>query len=243
MKTKRINLISGPRNISTALMYSFGNRHDTIAIDEPMYAHYLLNNEVGHPGEAETLASLPHTMSEIKKKLIFNPLPEGKSIYFIKNMAHHFEGVADRDFILELDNVFLIRDPYQLIASFSQVIPNPTMLDIGLENEWELFEWLQQKGKTPIVLDSNEILRNPTKVLAELCARLDIPFLEAMLAWKAGPRPYDGVWAPYWYANVHQSTGFVKQETSKRTLAANLTDLYEAAKVFYNKLSEFSIKA
>jgi hypothetical protein len=236
---KRIHLISGPRNISTALMYSFGNRTDFSVVDEPMYAHYLLHNPIEHPGQEETLKSLPHSMEEIKKQLIFKPLSANQPYYFIKNMAHHFEGVKDIRFLLALDNLFLIRDPYQLIASFAQVIPNPTMLDIGLKKEWELFEYLQDHGKTPFVLDSNSVLADPENKLKQLCTALDIPFSEQMLKWEAGPRKEDGVWAKYWYANVHKSTGFAKQKTSSRVLEKRLYPLYEEAKIYYDKLAAF----
>lgn len=138
---KCTQLISGPRNISTALMYSFANRSDCSVADEPFYAHYLLHNLVEHPGKVETLASLPHTLEDIKSQFIFQTLSPKRPIYFIKNMAHHFEEIDDPTFMLNLDPLFLIRDPYQLIASFAQVIPNPTMLDIGLKLEWELFEY------------------------------------------------------------------------------------------------------
>ncbi len=235
MKTKRINLISGPRNISTALMYSFANRSDTEVVDEPMYAYYLTHTGVDyHPGTQSILESQPGDIEQVKDQLIFQALEE--PIYFIKGMAHHYEDV-DLKFLLELSNVFLIRDPHQLIASFAQVIETPTMRDIGLKREWEIARYLIDQGKQPIVLDSNDILSDPQGQLSELCTKLDIPFSDQMLSWKAGPIKQDGCWAEHWYSNVWKSTGFQKQKTSSRELPQHLTGLYEESLKYYNLLN------
>lgn len=238
--TKRIHLISGPRNISTALMYSFGNRQDCSVVDEPMYGVYLSKHDVPHPGKEETLASLPHSMEEVKQTSIFRDYPT--DLVFLKNMAHHFIDVS-HDFIYDLDNVFLIRNPKQLIASFAQVIENPTMQDIGLEKEYKLFQdVIANSKKQALVLDSGILLSDPKRILQLLCEKLEIPFSDAMLSWKAGPRKEDGAWAKYWYANVHKSTGFSKQKTSERALPAHLEELYISAKEYYDKLYEHAIR-
>ena len=235
--TKRINLISGPRNISTALMYSFANRADTEVIDEPMYAYYLNHTGITyHPATEDILSALPHYMDEVKKHCIFNDV--AKAVYFIKGMAHHYEGV-ELTFLEDLTNVFLIRDPYQLIASFAQVIENPTMKDIGLQREWEICKYLIDQGKEPIVIDSNDTLSDPKQMLTNLCQRIGIPFDDDMLSWTAGPIDQDGVWAKHWYKNVWASTGFQKQKTSTRVLPKRLDDLYQESLAYYNLLSNY----
>jgi len=234
MMTKRINLISGPRNISTALMYSFANRDDTRVVDEPMYGYYLKHTGIDyHPGREETLASLPNDMVKVKEDLIFQPLD--LPVYFIKGMAHHYIDVQ-LDFLKDLTNVFLIRDPYQLIASFAEVVEHPTMLDIALEMEWQIYDYLISQGQKPIVIDSNTILTDPEQELQLLCEKLEIPFDRSMLSWPSGPIPEDGVWAKYWYQNVWKSTGFEKQETSSRTLSKSLEPLYQESLIYYNRL-------
>ncbi len=237
---KRIQLISGPRNLSTALMYSFQNRGDTRVLDEPMYAHYLSKNNVDHPGKKEILNSQFSEIKKVKDEVLFKNYPI--DYLFIKNMAHHFIGI-DWNFILEMENIIYIRNPKQLIASFAKVIDQPTLQDIGIELEYQLYEFLIENNKTPIILDSGELLKNPQKILQLICAKLRIPFTEKMLHWEAGPRKEDGVWAKYWYANVHQSTGFAKQKTSDRPLPNQLLPLYEKAMQFYKPLFEKSIKA
>ena len=238
--TKRINLISGPRNISTALMYSFGNRKDTSVVDEPMYAYYLHNTGIDHPGKEAVLDSLPIDLDKVKSQLLLKQVET--PLYFIKNMAHHFI-MTDWSFILNMANVFLIRDPKKLIHSFAKVIPSPSLDDIGLKKEVELFDYLKDNDQDVVVMDSEEVLKNPRKVLNELCQKLKIPFDEDMLKWAPGPRAYDGSWAKYWYSNVHQTEGFQKNITKPVTLKKELMPVYEQALPFYNKLKEVAIAA
>ena len=235
----RINLISSPRNISTALMYSFAQRSDTIVVDEPFYAYYLSIRPVNHPGRDEIVASMETDKSKVVEKLL--TIPENRAL-FIKNMAHHLIDI-DQRFFLNVRNVFLIRSPKQLIASFAQVIAQPTMDDIGVRKQHELFRALQVNGQAPLVLDSGELLKDPGGVLAKLCAQVKLPFESAMLSWKPGPRPEDGVWAKHWYANVHRSSGFERQPTSDRPLPDFLVPLYEEAMPLYKNMFDHAIKA
>lgn len=238
---KRLHLISGPRNISTALMYSFGNRENTTVIDEPMYAHYLVNHpDINHPGRDEIIESQSTDIEDIISKMSSENCDT--DILFIKNMAHHLVS-RDWSFLLDMINIFLIRNPRQLIASFAQVIQSPSMLDIGIEVEYEIFEYLQNHNQKCVVLDSNEVLKNPKNVLSQLCSAVGINFDPNMLQWPSGPKEEDGVWARYWYDNVHQSTGFVKQETSSRAFPEELLPLLENAQKYYDLLCAHSIKA
>jgi len=238
--TKRIHLISGPRNISTALMYSFGNREDCTIIDEPLYANYLTVTGKSHPGRDETLKSQNSDYNTVYEDVMLKEY--STPFVFLKNMAHHLLEAKEND-IAPFHNLFLIRDPAQLIQSFSKVIPNPTLLDIGLEEELKWYKIAQDNGFKATILDSNEVLKDPKVVLSKLCDSLDIPFDEAMLSWKAGPRKEDGVWAKYWYKSVHESTGFKKWEPSKPKLETHLIHLYEKALPLYNTLFENAIKA
>ena len=231
---KIIHLISGPRNISTALMYSFGNRPDMDIIDEPYYGYYLKTfTYIEHPGKEEVLQTMALEPSEIQTALDQHNL-DNHSL-FIKNMAHHMEGL-DWDMCANYYNLFLIRNPKQLIASFAQVIKEPTMQDIGLRLEFEILEYLNEKGYAFTVVDSNDILKDPKLMLTELCDRIGIEFKKEMLNWESGPRKEDGCWAKYWYANVHQSTGFSKQKTSSREFPKRLQPLLDEANFYYEKL-------
>ncbi|MEQ8904596.1 sulfotransferase family protein [Ekhidna sp.] len=233
-----INLISGPRNISTALMYSFAQHSKIKVVDEPFYAHYLIHTGLDHPGREETIASMSADAAEVLKEI--HALEKAHEIVFLKNMAHHHEGL-EWSYLNNMRNVFLIRDPKQLIASFAQVIPNPTIQDIGLKHEVELLDYLIENGTNPpVVIDSNDILKDPSDGLSSLCGQLGISFEKQMLSWKNGAIPEDGVWAKYWYKNVHNSTGFAKQKTSERPLPTHCEGLYEESLPFYEKLRKLT---
>lgn len=231
---KVINLISGPRNLSTALMYSFAQREDTTVLDEPFYGYYLQNGtfESEHPSQYEIL----QTMELKEEKVVegINLLSKKENI-FVKGMAHHFL-TETPSFIMNWENVILIRHPKKLITSFSKVINTPTLNDIGIKKASELFLFLKKNGKTPIVIDSDELLKNPEVYLKKLCNLLDIPFTEKMLQWKKGGIPEDGVWAKHWYGNVHNSEGFAIQKSSSQPLPEHLEPLLEEALPYYEIL-------
>ena len=234
---KYLHLISGPRNISTALMYSFAQRSDTLAVDEPFYAVYFSKTDVDHPGKAEVLKAQSASEEKVSAEVFRK---HEKPVFFIKNMAHHIEVMDNHDFLSKCINIFLIRNPKQIIASYAQVINNPVMRDIGIEYEWKLFDELNDPKS--IVLDSGLLLENPESVLKQVCERAGIAFEKQMLTWPSGPKSYDGVWAPHWYANVHKSSGFEKQPTSERPLPDQLKPLAEQADVYYKKLLQHAIR-
>ncbi|MEL6536547.1 MAG: sulfotransferase family protein [Bacteroidota bacterium] len=237
---KRIHLISGPRNISTALMYSFAQRPDTRVVDEPLYAHYLATHpEVDHPGREEILRSMSQDWREVVNQVILGAYD--REVVFLKGMAHHLVNM-ELDWLPQLTNLFLIRDPKQLIASFAQVIEQPVLRDIGLQESYRLWSQLDANGHRPVVLDSNELLKDPAAMLPRLCEALGISADDAMLSWKPGSRPEDGVWAKYWYQNVHASTGFKKQETSDRSFPKHLKPLLDEAMPYYEHLSANALK-
>ncbi|MGI8949969.1 MAG: hypothetical protein ACR2FN_00145 [Chitinophagaceae bacterium] len=240
MNTKRICLWSSPRNISTALMYSFAQRPDTIVFDEPLYAHYLRVTNADHPGKKEILESQEQHGEKIIQEIILKNYE--KPIVFFKQMTHHLVELNE-DFLNKVSNIIFIRDPKQIISSYAQVRSNVTMQDIGIKNQWELFNKLNDQFLHPIVLDSNEILKAPEKTLINLCDALEIKFYKEMLHWQAGPKKYDGIWAKYWYQNVHQSTGFEKQKTSERILPDYFEPLYNESKKYYDQLVQHSLKA
>lgn len=235
-----LNLVSGPRNVSTALMYSFAQRSDTVVTDEPFYGVYLSRSGVDHPGADAVLRALPADENVVRAQLT---AAHTKAVLFVKNMAHHMEAL-DQPLIAGSRNIFLIRHPLRILLSYSEVMPDPTMRDIGIAYQHALFEQLRDKGDDPLVVDSGELLKDPPAVLSQLCRRCGLDYEQRMAHWPPGPKPYDGVWAPYWYVNVHRSTGFTAPSPApSRTLSPHLNALYEDARRLYEKLRPFSLKA
>lgn len=235
----RIHLISGPRNISTALMYSFAQRKDTVVVDEPFYGYYLAHTGIEHPGREEILNTMLTNPASIIEEVIFGDYQS--EVVFFKNMAKHLVGF-DISFYEELDNVFLIRDPARLITSFAKVVPEVTEAEIGLKHACQLFKDLKSKGLAPLVLNSDLVLRNPPLVLSKLCAALHIPYDSSMLNWAPGARLEDGIWAKYWYANVHKSSGFQAWQPAQTELPEQYRELLEEVQPYYDYLNQYAIK-
>ena len=238
-KTKRICLWSGPRNVSTALMYSFAQRKDTRVHDEPLYAHYLKNTGAKeyHPGAKEVLADMENDGEKVIEMMMGE---HGKGVVFFKNMTHHLLGL-DRSFMKNVTNVMLTRDPVEMLPSFAKVISSPTMADVGYALHIELLEYFTKNGIRPIVLDSKKILLAPRKVLSQLCTEAGIPFDENMLKWEMGARPEDGSWAKYWYGNIHRSTGFMEYKTKTAPFPERLRPLLDACLPHYERLEKLAI--
>lgn len=238
----RICLWSGPRNLSTALMYSFAQRDDTVVYDEPLYAHYLSKTPARayHPGAEEVIATMENNGETVVRDLILGEQP--KPVAFFKHMTHHLV-YLDQDFLSKTVNVLLTRDPVDMLPSFAAQVETPSLGDVGYKLHTELLAYLRGIGQNPPVLDSKQILLNPRKVLGALCDQIGIPFQEAMLSWPAGARPEDGSWAQYWYASLHRSTGFGTYTPKTTPFPERLRPLLEESMPYYQQLSALAIKA
>jgi hypothetical protein len=204
----RIAMWSGPRNISTAMMRAWENRGDTAVIDEPFYAHYLVETGVEHPGREEVIATQDTDAAKVAAMLT-GPIPGGMPIWYQKHMTQHMLPDTPLDWLDGVSNCFLIREPAAVVASFTIQRPDAAAWELGFEQQARLFDHVCDKlGEAPPVLDAADVLKDPPGILNALCAKLGAPFSERMLHWPAGPRASDGVWAPHWYAAVERSTGF-----------------------------------
>jgi hypothetical protein len=208
MSGLKLAVWSGPRNISTAMMRSWGNRPDTAVIDEPLYANYLLATGIDHPGRDEIIAAGETNWRRVVRMLT-GPIPGGRAIWYQKHMTHHMRPALETDWFADLKHAFLIRDPREVILSYAKTRPSITSEDIGVMQQVQLYERIRSEvDPDPVVIDAGEFLRRPEAHLRAWCERLGVEFLDAMLSWPAGPRDTDGVWAPYWYEEVQKSTGF-----------------------------------
>jgi hypothetical protein len=227
----RIAMWSGPRNLSTALLRSFGARGDTTVVDEPLYAHYLVATGLDHPGRDEVIASQPTRWQDVAAALT-GPLPAGVRVHYQKHMTHHLLPEIGRAWIGRLRNAFLIRDPDHVVASYAKVRGQPTLADLGYVQQAEIF-----RAYGGPVVDAADLLRDPPGVLRRLCAALGVAFDPAMLSWPPGRRDTDGVWAPHWYAAVETSTGFAPYDPRRPEVPDRLRWLADAARPYYAELA------
>ncbi|GGK81275.1 branched chain amino acid aminotransferase [Mangrovihabitans endophyticus] len=222
---------SGPRNISTAMMRSFGSRADTVVVDEPLYAHYLAVTGLDHPGRDAVLAGQPHRWQDVAAALT-GPVPGDATVFYQKHMAHHLLPGVGRSWLGALTHAYLIRDPEHVVSSYARVRGEPEMADLGYPQQAEIF----RRYGGPVI-DAADVLRDPARVLRRLCDALGIGFDPAMLSWPPGPRDTDGVWAPHWYAAVNESTGFAAYDPAPADVPARLRPLVAAARPYYEGLS------
>lgn len=230
--TIRICLWSGPRNISTTLMYSFAQRQDTRVFDEPLYAHYLRHTDADtyHPGAEEVLASMENDGQKVIEMMLEM---KDRPVVFFKNMTHHLRGL-NYDFLKNVTNLILIRNPLEMIPSFGKVIENPTMQDLGYEAQAKLIDYFEKNQIKYIVLDAKNVLLNPESVLTACCDTIGIPFDKSMLQWEKGSRNEDGSWAKYWYKNIHNSTGFKPYQPPAAPFPTRYNDLLKKCQKIYN---------
>jgi hypothetical protein len=221
-------------------MYSFAERPDTRVVDEPLYGHFLRVTGTVHPGRNEVLANVDCDGGRVMRELLTSE-PDRPPVLFMKQMAHHLVEI-DKSFLTDTENIFLVRDPEQMLPSLTVQLPDATLADAGLRMQWELYEDLRNSGQSPAIIDSRELLLDPEGVLQRLCEHLQIPWTEEMLRWPAGPRPEDGIWAKHWYHAVHKSTGFSPYR-HKDSFPPRLESLLAECAPWYEKLYEHAIRA
>lgn len=223
------------------MMYAFRERPDTRVVDEPLYAHYLLETGAEHPGIPEVLAAQDEDARRVISRVILGPCD--RPILFFKNMAHHLEGITDWEFLAQLDNVILTRHPREMLPSLGLRLQDPVLRDTGYPMQVLLFDHLEALGRPPAVLEAMHLLLEPEAVLHSLCHRLEIPWDPGMLEWEEGPKPEDGVWAPHWYQNVHATTGFLPYRPKTDPFPARLVPLLEECLPLYERLAAHAISA
>jgi len=236
--TKRINLWSGPRNVSTAVMYAFRERADTSVVDEPLYAHYLCRTGVEHPAVQDVIKSQNTDGESVVQDLLLGPSPT--PVRFFKHMAHHLTEL-DTTFLGEMDNILLTRDPHEMLPSLINQVPDVTLDGTSLPMQVRLVEWIIERGGTPLVIESKRLLIDPEGTLRSVCDRLGLDWDPSMLSWEEGPKPEDGVWAPHWYHNVHRSTGFAPYRPKDEEFPPRLRPLLAECLPLYGRLIEYAI--
>ena len=226
----RIAMWSGPRNLSTAMMYAFAARADFAVWDEPFYAPYLAASGSDHPMREQIIAEHEADPVAVANRCS-GSIPGEKPHFYMKHMPLHMLPGFPLDWARTCVNVHLIRHPARVIASYAAKREKPSLDDIGFRQQVELFD----RFPGPVI-DSFDVRQNPEAMLRKLCDRIDLPFDPAMLHWEKGAKFYDGVWAAHWYGAVHRSTGFADAEGDLPVLEPDMAALADAAMPFYDAL-------
>ena len=237
----RIACWSGPRNISTALMRSWSSRKDTFVSDEPFYAYYLKKRKLKHPIYKEIINYYPSNYDDIVRNLT-SEIPNQNKHWYQKHMAHHLIDLNRISWIQDFENCILIRHPQDVIKSYLKINPLNHINELGYPQQYKIMTYLKNIGKKFVVIDSDILLKNPKKILSKWCDNIDLDFDIAMLKWKKGNHPQDGIWWKHWYSNVINTTHFQKFSKDKNKLDKKYQSIYDEALEYYNELSYFAEK-
>ncbi len=237
----RIAMWSGPRNISTAMMRAWGHRADSFVIDEPFYAYYLKATGKNHPSADEVIASGETDWRKVIAQLT-GAIPNGKRIFFQKQMTHHLLPEVDREWLGLVTNCFLIRDPREVIASYIKKREDPALPDLGFMQQAEIFDFVRTRmNSIPPVVDAKDVLKNPERMLRLLCDAVSVEFSESMLSWPRGLRETDGVWARHWYGEVAKTTSFQPYRSREVKVPAHLKRIHDRCRECYERLYEYRL--
>jgi hypothetical protein len=233
---------SGPRNISTAMMRSWENRNDTEVVDEPFYAFYLNNNRSPPPCLDEILQSKSNSYEQVTSELTKEVC--NSKVQYQKHMTHHMLTGIDLSWVKALQHCFLIRSPAQVVNSYSNSRGVCSVEDIGIKRQFELYQEISQiSGQDIPIIDSNDVLKDPERILRLLCEKLGVEFMPAMLDWPHGSRTSDGVWAKHWYKSVDDSNGFAPYSAKHVHLNDGQLEVVNQVEPFYQQLYEKRISA
>jgi hypothetical protein len=232
---------SGPRNISTAMMRVWSNRDDTLVVDEPFYAYYLRATGKTHPGADKVIARGETDWRNVVAHLT-GQIPNGKQIFFQKQMTHHLLPEVDREWLTDVTNCFLIRDPREVITSYLKKREDFALEDLGFVQQADLFDFVRARtNSVPPVVDAREVLQNPERMLRLVCDATGIKFSNSMLSWAPGLRETDGIWAKYWYAEVAKTTSFQPYRPSAAEVPPSFCEIYERCRECYERLSAYRL--
>ena len=238
----RIAMWSGPRNISTALMRAWGNRDDTVVIDEPFYPYYLQVTGIQHPSADEVIASGKTDWRKVVAHLT-GPIPNAKQIFFQKQMTHHLLPEIDREWLSAVTNCFLIRDPREVIASYVKKREDPALEDLGFVQQAAIFDFVRTRtNSVPPIVNANDVLENPERMLRLLCEAVGVEFTRSMLSWPPGLRDTDGIWAKHWYGEVAKTTSFQPYRPTEYDVPQRFREIHERCRGCYERLFAYRLR-
>jgi hypothetical protein len=237
----RIAMWSGPRNISTAMMRAWGNRGDTVVIDEPFYAYYLKATGIEHPGADEVIATGDTDWRKVVEQLT-GPIANSKQIFFQKQMTHHLLPEIDREWLGAVTNCFLIRDPREVIHSYIKKREDPALEDLGFVQQAEIFDFVRTRTEAiPPVVDAKDVLQNPERTLRLLCKAVGVEFSESMLSWPPALRHTDGIWAKHWYGEVAKTTSFQPYRPTQHEVPERFREICDLCHRHYERLYAYRL--
>jgi hypothetical protein len=202
-------LWSAPRSRSTAFFRMMAERGDFTVVHEPF--SYLA--EFGYADVAGTrVTSAPDLIAMLRD------LGSRTRVFAKETTGKRYPEVLASPSFLASDAVhtFLIRHPRETIASYVTLNPDAPVHKIGFESLYEVYASVTRlTGRSPVVVDAADLMRQPVAVISAYCARAGIPFLPAAMRWKPADRP-EWELSRRWHAGVASSSGFAVADAAAR---------------------------
>ncbi len=200
MEPRLLTLWSAPRCRSTAFERMMEERGDFTVLHEP-FSH-LADFGVTTVGEREVrderdlIAALREFAAE-------------RPVFFKDTTDFHYpEVLRVPAFLREATHTFIVRDPKAAIASHYRLNPELGRDEIGFAWLYEIYQAVADAtGADPVVIDGDDLVRAPERVVEAYCERVGVPFVPSALRWQPKLRP-DQERTARWFESVRESTGF-----------------------------------
>ena len=242
---KIIALWAVPRSTSTAFEWMMRQRGDLDCLHEPFGEAWYQGEAPLWPrftdGEKTTKGLTIETVWEdIQARAEKGPV-------FLKDFPHYINHMWTPEFLGQFTHAFLIRDPAKTVTSIYDKWPDFDELEVGFPEQRALFDLLTAlDGAPPPVIDSDDLLENPSQMVEAFCNAVDIPFIPEALSWEPGADTGDYSWwdGGSFHANLRASSG-LKPQTRRYVEIANAPDrvkrVHRRMKPHYNQLYQHRI--
>ena len=248
LAVSRIAMWSPPRARSTMTMRVFEALGCAVH-DEPFYAYWLkATQRTEDPGYEETIAAHETDWRRVIDSVL-GPIPGGRAVSYQKHMAIHMLEEVSLDWMREVRNCFLIRDPAEVVTSMAEFrglahdVEEGARL-VGIPQLERIFDRACEiEGGPPLVIDANDLLIDPEGVLSGFCAAVGLPYEPGReIRWAPGRHAADGAWADAWYQKVYRTTGLEPYEPRETVVPPTLQPVVDRCRPTYERIAAHRIR-
>ena len=217
---KILALWAVPRSTSTAFEWMMRQRGDMTCFHEPFGEAWYQGEQPLWPRvTADSLRTPGLTLHRVIDTL---RAAAARGAVFTKDFPLYIDHLWDDDLLNMFTHSFLIRDPARTLMSMFARWPDFHIKEVGFAEQRALFDRLcAHDGRPPPVIDSDDLLADPQRVVAAWCRAVRIPFLSAAMRWQPGARDAVSWWdGGSFHANLRDSDGLKPQPRRYADIAA-----------------------
>ena len=235
-----------PRSTSTAFEWMMRMRGDMTCFHEPFgEAWYQGEVPLWPRVQADSVRTPGLTLEGVWEKLR-EAVTRGP--VFSKDFPHYIAHMWTEPRLALFNHSFLIRDPAKTLVSMFRHWPDFHPQEVGVVEQRELFDRIADRdGRAPPVLDSDDLLADPTRMVESYCHAVGIRFMPGALRWEPGGRDEVSWWdGGSFHENLRRSDG-LKPQRSRLVDIAQAPDrvraAYEKIIAHYEYMHEYRLQA